>query len=263
MGRLRPLRRAGSARRGGVTWWRVPRPHHASIRHVSGSHGRLDSCGANRLLIRLFGERQHPPSKRPVGLSSLIDFSKYAHHTWRRTSYLAGHAMLEACPWRRLPRRSPRGRTHNDDANAIEARPVRFALVACTRVGAAGKRNCRRGQRHIRSRPARGHRRSIQPGIAGESSQRRHRWRRPLQHRRSATRHVCRHLYAGRLRLAQAGRHRAHRRVHRHRERRAEGRRARRVDHGDGRQPAGGHAEQPAAAGGLARRAQFIADQSR
>ena len=150
---------------------------------------------------------------------------------------------------------------NTDDANAIEVNAIGIALVACTRVSAAGERDRRRGQRRIRSRPARGHRRSVQSGIAGESSNRRHRWRRALWHRRSATRRVCRHLYADRLQHDQAGRHRAGRWVHRHRERRNEGRRARRDDHGHRRQPAGRYTEHQAAAGGLARGAQCLADQ--
>ena len=89
----------------------------------------------------------------------------------------------------------------------------------------------------------------------------RHRRRRPLQHRRSSSRHVHGDVFAARVHRLPTRRDRADRRVHGDGERRHAGRRRRGDDHGDGRDAARRHAERAPADRRLRRNARHAADE--
>ena len=105
------------------------------------------------------------------------------------------------------------------------------------------------------------HRRGRQSGPHRESPHRRHRRPGSVQDRRSAARHLHRHLHAGRFQRRQAGRHRADDRVHRDGERRAAGRSLEETVTVPGGEPAGRRAERPYAERPLARAPGCAADQ--
>ena len=108
---------------------------------------------------------------------------------------------------------------------------VLFAAVTLVLVPAsvwAQGGHHRRRQGRVGRRAARRHRRSGQPRAHRKSSLGRQRRHRPVSNRRSADRHVFRHVLADRLQHGEARRHRVDRHVRRDGQRRSESRRARR-----------------------------------
>ena len=132
--------------------------------------------------------------------------------------------------------------------------------LRCSRAHGGRARACgviRPERRHFRNREGRDRCRAAgsdrggrEPGVDREGALGDHRWAGAVSHRRSAARHVHRHLHAARVQFRQAGRHRADHELHGHREQRTESRRRRGNDHRVGQYACRRRAERHPAASG-------------